>query len=120
MSSLCECELYQATVSQCAASYFSFMLQEIATFMRVLGSYPLDEMAALAGSLDNGAVQTLKQQMKGPSLKPATDASAAASQVADASELPNASAAALVGLSSGQICIACTWWLAVHACHYLL
>lgn len=33
--------------------------------MRVLGSYPLDEMASMAGSLDNSAMQTLKRQLMG-------------------------------------------------------
>ena len=62
--------------------------------MRVLGSYPLDEMAAMASSLDNGAMQTLKRQLMGarPAATPLPKATAPIDDLAEAA-LPTGSSA---------------------------
>ena len=79
------------------------LLQEIAPFMRVLGSYPLDEMAAMANSLDNGAVQTLKRQMMGgngvtnTTTASETEAAESSARSDDSSELPEASTSSILG-----------------------
>ncbi|KAK9813426.1 hypothetical protein WJX73_007997 [Symbiochloris irregularis] len=56
---------FAASLSDPTAQNALRHLQEIAPFMRVLGTYPLDEMASMAGSLDNSAMQTLKRQLMG-------------------------------------------------------
>lgn len=68
--------------------------------MRVLGSYPLDEMASLAGSLDNGAVQTLQSQIVGsplpavPSTNDATEKGTDEQPAPESCTVPTTAAAA--------------------------